>query len=137
MVGDTLSSVAVIGGALVMWRWQWYIVDPILSILICVLILIWSWRLLRDSVLVLMEAAPRHIDIELVRRELVRGVPGIHDVHDIHVWEITSGMYALTAHVRVDDIPVSATMAIRTQTAALLDDRFDITHAILQFECQR
>ncbi|MBI2346217.1 MAG: cation transporter [Deltaproteobacteria bacterium] len=135
MLGDAWSSVGVLAGALLMWRWGWYLVDPLLAVGICCLILVWSWRLIRDAVLVLMEATPPHIDVEHVRAMLVREVPGIADVHDIHAWAITSGLYAMTAHVRVADLPISETMRIRAAAAKLLDDRFDITHAILQFEC--
>lgn len=135
MLGDTFSSVAVIIGGVIMWRWGWYIIDPILSVVICVVILIWSWRLLRDSVLVLMEATPPQIDVDRVRTALLEGIGNVRDVHDIHVWAITTGLYAMTAHVRVADISVSATMQIRAQAAYILDERFDINHTILQFEC--
>ena len=135
MLGDTLSSLAVIGGGVLMWWKGWYIVDPLLSIGICLWILLWSWRLIRDSTLVLMEATPKQIDVDAVRQALVGNITEIQDVHDIHVWTITSGLYAMTAHVRVPDLSVSATMRIRAQAATLLDDRFDINHTILQFEC--
>lgn len=135
MLGDTFSSVAVIVGGIMMWRWGWYIIDPILSVVICVVILIWSWRLLRDSILVLMEATPPQIDVDRVRTALLEGIGNVRDVHDIHVWAITTGLYAMTAHVRVADISVSATMQIRAQAAYILDERFDINHTILQFEC--
>lgn len=135
MLSDTFSSVAVIIGGLVMRRWGWYIIDPLLSVLICVFILIWSWRLLRDSIMVLMEAAPPHIDVAVIRQTLIEQVEEIRDVHDIHVWAITTGLYAITAHVCVVDCTVATTMQIRARAAQLLDDRFDINHTILQFEC--
>lgn len=135
MMGDTISSIAVIVGALVMWKWHLFLVDPLLSVLICVLILIWSWRLVKDSVLVLMEATPKHIDPVLIKATLVNEVEGISDIHDVHVWAITSGLYALTAHIKVQDVQVSTTMHIRHEIERVLDARFDITHTILQFEC--
>lgn len=135
MMGDTVSSVAVILGALVMWKWRIFLVDPVLSILICVLILIWSWRLMKDAVLVLMEATPKQLDPGLIREALVGGVEGISDIHDLHVWAITSGLYAFTAHIKVPDVNVSTTMHIRHEIEHLLDARFGITHTIIQFEC--
>ncbi|MBI4366736.1 MAG: cation transporter [Deltaproteobacteria bacterium] len=135
MLSDTFSSVAVIGGALLMWWKRWYIADPILSVIICLVILVWAWRLLRDAVVVLMEATPAHIDVEAVRQSLLQQVNGVRDVHDVHIWAITSGLYAMTAHVRIDDCSISASMRIRAHAATVLDREYDISHAILQFEC--
>lgn len=135
MLGDTISSVAVIAGGIAMAVWHWYLLDPLLSILICVVILYWAYGLTRDAVRVLMEATPKHIQLDAVTALLKQRLPGVLDVHDLHVWEITSGMYALTAHVRVANCSVAETMALRGQAEQLLDETFRISHTILQFEC--
>lgn len=135
MLGDTLSSVAVILGGIAMALWQWYILDPILSIVICLVILYWAYGLTRDAVRVLMEATPKHVRLETITTTLRREIPELLDVHDLHVWEITSGMYALTAHIRVVDCSVRETMRIRQRAEQVLDEQFQIAHTILQFEC--
>lgn len=135
MLGDTLSSVAVILGGIAMTMWNTYIIDPLLSILLCVIILLWAYGLTRDAIRVLMEATPEHITVDVVAETLQQAIPEIAAVNDLHLWEITNRMYALTAHVHVGNISVAETMRIRQTAEQLLDERFDITHAILQFEC--
>lgn len=135
MLGDSISSVAVIAGGIAMSLWHWYILDPILSVVICLIILVWAYQLSRDAIRVLMEATPPHLSVAEIRTTLLREIPALRDVHDLHVWEITSGMYAMTAHVRVENTDVAATMQLRRRAEQLLDERFDITHVILQFEC--
>ena len=101
MIGDTLSSVAVVAGAVVIHFTGWWQVDPVLSGLIAVMIGIWAFRLLRDSANILLESTPKHLSISQVEEELRAEFPEIENLHDVHVWEITSGMYAMTAHVTV------------------------------------
>src|SRR5690606_2854927 len=95
---DTLGSVGALGaGALILlYGWTW--ADPVASLVIGVLVLYSSWNLLRETVAVLMEGAPGHIDVDEVREALHR-VPGVTSAHDLHVWTITSGMVSLSAHV--------------------------------------
>jgi cobalt-zinc-cadmium efflux system protein len=102
VVGDLLGSVAAIVAALVMLSTGWYLVDPILSAVIGGLILWSSWKLLRESVDVLLEAAPPEMAMADVRDDLT-GVAGVVGVHDMHVWAVTSGFVAISAHVEVDE----------------------------------
>ena len=134
MLGDTLSSVGVVGAGIVMLKWKWYLLDPIVAVVIGIVILIWALSLMRECVAILLESAPKHIDIEQVAAA-VKDVQGVLGIHDIHVWEITTRMYAMSAHVKVGDIKLSETEAILAKICELLNNRFDITHASIQFEC--
>ncbi|MBM4037476.1 MAG: cation transporter [Planctomycetes bacterium] len=135
MIGDTLSSVAVVGGAVLMHFTGWLRVDPILSALIAVLIGIWSVGLLRDSANVLLESTPKHVDIAALVNALRAASPEVRDLHDIHVWEITSAMYAMTAHVTLDAATtVAQAQDVRQRLEACARDQFRIGHTIFQFE---
>ena len=98
---DALGSVgAIVGGALIyFFGWSW--ADPAVSVLIGLLVLYSSWGLLKESVAVLMEGTPGQIDVDAVR-DAIASVPAVRGVHDLHVWSITSGMVALSAHVTVE-----------------------------------
>jgi len=137
MLGDTVSSVGVVGGALLIYATQWLWVDPLLSVGIGALILVWGYRLLRDSCHILLESTPRHIKPEEVAQMILNQVKEVMGIHDIHIWEITSKMYAMTAHVAIDDIRVSESKAILDQINRLVGERFEIGHTNIQFEVTR
>jgi cobalt-zinc-cadmium efflux system protein len=128
---DALGNLGTVAsGALVAFLgWGW--ADPVASVLIGLLVLYSSWALLKESVSVLMEGTPRGLDPDTVRSALV-GVDGVHAVHDLHIWSITSGLVALSAHVDVDD--TRAEREILPELGALLRQRFRIEHATLQLE---
>lgn len=131
VLSDALGSVgAVAAGALIV-AFGWYLADPIASMLIAALIVRASWALLRETVGVLMEGAPPHIDVDEVR-EAIRTAPGVLSVHDLHVWTITSGMVALSCHVQTAETTPTRELLARLQE--LLKARFDIHHATLQIE---
>jgi cobalt-zinc-cadmium efflux system protein len=114
-----------------MLRTGWYLADPLLSAGISLLILWGAWRLLAEAVDVLLEAAPPGLDGERVRAALT-GVDGVADIHDLHVWTVTSGFVALSAHLEVtDEREWQPTLLACT---VLLRDRFGIAHATLQPE---
>ncbi|HET8521879.1 MAG TPA: cation diffusion facilitator family transporter [Thermomicrobiales bacterium] len=131
VVGDFLGSAAAIIAALIMLATGWYLADPILSAAIGALILWSAWRLLHESVLVLLEASPADIDVAAVRAALadLRGVAG---VHDLHIWTVTSGLYALSGHVEITND--REWHDILLDAAHLLRDRFGIAHITLQPE---
>lgn len=136
LMTDTFSSVAVIVGAIVIARTGWTIIDPILSVGICAVILWWAFKLVWESVDILLEATPKDVDM----REVIEGlrqIPGLRDVHHLHVWTITSGMYALSAHLDVDDLHVSETEVLAQKAEEMLRERFSINHTTFQFECRR
>ncbi len=136
MVGDTASSFGVVGGAVIIYFTGWYIIDPLLSVLIGGVILIWVWGLLRDSIRILLESTPKHIKVAEVENEIRGGFKEVLGVHDIHIWEITSKMYAMTGHVEVEgNKKINELTTLRRQIQKLLDKKFDIGHVNIQFEC--
>jgi len=128
---DALGSVGAIVGGLLVWRLGWAWADPAVSVLIGVLVVVSSWNLLRETVGVLMESAPGSVDVDAVR-DALRGVPGVTAVHDLHVWSITSGMVACSAHVSVTDARPNADVLRDLRRA--LRDGFGIAHSTLQLE---
>lgn len=133
MIGDTLSSVAVIIAGLIIYFTNWVVVDPIASVVISIMILIWSAGLIYESVHVLLESVPKGMKVDEVER-LIKSVSGVKDVHDIHIWQITSGMHSLTCHVIVRNMNISEAQGILEQIQATLDKQFHITHANIQLE---
>ena len=97
VLSDMLSSLGVIAAGLIMWTTQWYYADPIFSAGIGLFILPRTWSLLREAVGVLLEGTPSDVNVASVR-EAIAAVPGVTGVHDLHVWSLTSGMNALSAH---------------------------------------
>jgi len=136
MLGDTLSSVAIAVGGLVVWKTGWQWIDPLLSLLIALLIAVWGLRLVRHSCGILLEIAPEGSDPATVREAVVEHFADVHDVHDLHVWEITSGYVCLTAHVVTHDVALSETQALHERIRRLLRERFHIAHVTLQMEAE-
>ncbi|MBW3633644.1 MAG: cation diffusion facilitator family transporter [Chloroflexi bacterium] len=134
VLGDLMGSVATIAAALVIAFTDWYIADPILSVLIGGLVVFGAWSLLRESVDVLLEAAPRGVSVADVRQAM-RAMPGVDGVHDLHVWTVTSGLTALSAHVETASF---ADWEQRMKAlAAMLREKFGIAHVTLQPEPPR
>jgi cobalt-zinc-cadmium efflux system protein len=135
MLGDAAASAAVIAGGIVIALTGWYVVDPLLSVAIAILISFGAWQLVRQTVVILMEGTPRDVDIEGVIRA-IRAVPGVHDVHDLHVWSITRGKNALSCHVVMD-----GTLTVRGSQGVLRDiehrlSHMNIGHVTIQVEDQ-
>jgi cobalt-zinc-cadmium efflux system protein len=135
VLGDTLSSVGVLIGAGVMALTGWFVVDPIISVVISVVIVVGAVRLVRDAVDVLMEAVPAHVDMAQIK-ELLLHVKGVTAVHDLHVWTISSGVYALSAHLVVQDPMVCNNDEILSAVKHDLNDRFGIDHTTIQIESE-
>ncbi len=136
IVGDALSSIGVVIGGVIILYTGWYLIDPILSFLISLVIIYGSWALVKESVNVLLESVPSHINIDSVAAEIAT-VKGVREAYHIHVWTITSGVYALSAHVLIDDQPVSGSRDIITEIRALLSKKFNVLHSTIQLECDR
>jgi cobalt-zinc-cadmium efflux system protein len=101
MMGDAAASAGVIIGGLVIHFTGWYVIDPILSVLIALLIAFGAVSIVRQTINILMEATPKNVNLQKVA-ETIRSVGGTNDVHDLHVWSITSGKNALSCHVTLD-----------------------------------
>ena len=131
VMSDLLGSIGVIVSAVVILLTGWTAADALASAAIAVLILFSSWSMIREAVDILMEAVPRHIDLEALRYALEQ-VPGTSEVHDLHVWTLTTGRYALCAHAVVEDgAPSDRVLGDMTDRLA---ERFDIHHATIQIE---
>jgi cobalt-zinc-cadmium efflux system protein len=131
VLADVASSAGVIVAALVILTTGWEKVDPIVGALVGLLVLASSYGVLRDSVSILLETTPRGIDATAVGRAMA-SAPDVAEVHDLHIWTITSGFPALSAHVLVE--PGADCHAIRRRLEQMLDDRFAIDHTTLQVE---
>ncbi len=131
VVGDMLGSVGAIVAALVMLATGWFLADPILSAGIGLLILWSSWRLLRESVEVLLEATPAQIDAQKVQQAMT-DIDGVIGIHDLHIWTVTSGLVAMSGHIKVTG--QRDWQAVLTETCGLLRERFSIAHVTLQPE---
>jgi len=131
LLGDALGSVAAMAAGLAIWARGWTAADPIASAVIALLVLRSAWSLLRETVDVLLEAAPSHLDVDEVRAALA-AERGVASVHDLHVWTITSGMTSLSCHVHCT--PDADGHALLLRLHELLRVRFGIEHATLQIE---
>jgi cobalt-zinc-cadmium efflux system protein len=130
VVTDTLGSVQAIAAGVVISVFGWNWADPLASVLIGLLVIVSSWGLLKESVGVLMEGVPQHLHLDEVA-EVMAGVPGVTAVHDLHVWTITSGFVALSAHVVVEpECPDDVLWRVR----AAIHNRFGIDHSTIQVE---
>ena len=134
VVSDTLDSLGVIVAGIILLTTGWYYADPLFSVPIGLFILPRTWGLMMQAVNVLLEGTPAHIDLKAVE-EVLRSVPGVAAVHDLHVWTITSGIEALSAHVvlAVDTDPRD-TLRMLERLNARLKDEFGIDHTTIQVE---
>jgi cobalt-zinc-cadmium efflux system protein len=135
VLSDLLGSVAVVVAAVVVLTTGYLRADAIATLLIAALVLPRSFSLLRDAVDVLLEAVPRHVDLDEVRRHLT-DVPGVVDVHDLHAWTITSGMPVLSVHVTVSDecLARRGVGSLLDEFSACVAEHFDVDHATFQIE---
>ncbi|MHB8534283.1 MAG: cation diffusion facilitator family transporter [Sulfuricaulis sp.] len=131
VMGDLLGSVAALIAGAVIYYTGWAPIDPILSLVICALILFSTLRLLRDALHVLMEGVPPHLDLNAVGRSLA-GVADVVSIHDLHIWMLSSGTPALSAHVVLKDM--SPWTKVLDEMRDLLRQRYVIDHVTLQPE---
>jgi cobalt-zinc-cadmium efflux system protein len=133
MLGDTLSTAAVIaGGAAILFTGMTWI-DPVLSILIAGMILWSSIGIVRETLNILLEGTPRNLQLGEVRVAM-ESVAGVLDVHDLHVWSLGSQSHALASHITIAEMPMSECSSILDGINCALRDRFHIHHTTIQFE---
>ena len=131
---DALGSVGAMFAGVAVWRFHATWADPVVSMVIAALIAFSSWRLLRETVDVLMESAPAHINVAAVRQALA-DTPGVTAVHDLHVWTISSGTVALAGHVQVaSTMPPEVKDALLLTVCGTLFERYGIAHSTIQIE---
>jgi cobalt-zinc-cadmium efflux system protein len=133
MAGDTLSTAAVIAGGvgILLTGWNW--IDPVLSLLIAAFIFWSSVGIVRETLNILLEGAPRGVSLEQIHAEM-EAVEGVANVHDLHVWSLGSQSRALACHVTIADIPLSESAVILDRLNLLLREQFQIGHTTIQFE---
>ena len=133
MLGDTLSTAAVItgGAAILYFHVMW--IDPTLSLLIAAMIMWSSFSIVRETLNILLEGTPREVELGRVRTA-ISSVPGVLDVHDLHVWSLGSASHALASHVLIGEMPLSECSSILDAINCALRDSFHITHTTIQFE---
>jgi cobalt-zinc-cadmium efflux system protein len=132
VIGDLLGSLGTVIAAIVLRTTGWLLADPIASVVVTLLVVRSAWRLVRESVDVLLEATPAHISLGAVRSQL-EAIPGIEGVHDLHVWTVASGMVAMSAHAVVQDPDQHQSVLER---AIQTMQRFGIAHVTMQIERQ-
>jgi len=131
VLSDTLGSVGAMAAGFLVWRFGWYWADPAASLAIAGLVLVSAWHLVREAVDVLMEAAPRGLDLDAVRRDLC-ALAGVSSVHDLHVWTLGQGSVALSCHLVVARVVRSEDLL--TDAYSQLGGRHGIDHATIQIE---
>jgi cobalt-zinc-cadmium efflux system protein len=135
VLGDALGSVGVIVGGAIIYFSDWYWVDPAISVFIGLIILAGAWWIIKDAVVIFVEATPAHLDVDDLARA-IRAVPGVKGMHDLHVWSIAPRIHALSCHVVVADLPLSQSTAISDSLKEMLSARFNIAHSTVQLECE-
>lgn len=133
MIGDAVSALGVLVAGIVIALGGSSLADPIVSILIGCLIIWSAWQILLESIDILLETAPKNLDMPALEQAL-RETPEVEGVHDLHVWTIASGMIACSCHIVVAERSVSDGQRIQQTIASMLSDRYGITHSTLQIE---
>ncbi len=134
LLGDALTSVAVIVGAVLIWTFQIYWADSVVTILISIYLFVHTLKLLKESVTILMQMAPAEINLPEIEGRLMK-MDELLNVHHIHVWNLTDKLIHFECHLTLeDDIRVSETAPILNKVRKILHDEFDIEHVTIQFE---
>jgi cobalt-zinc-cadmium efflux system protein len=135
MLGDAVSSVGIIAGAIAIHYTGYAVIDPILSVLIGILIVWTAWDIIQESLNVLLEGLPRGMELNEVTGAM-RRIDGVIDVHDLHIWSLGSSAHALSCHVLIEDMPPSESTAILQRINEVLC-KYEINHTTVQFEHTR
>jgi cobalt-zinc-cadmium efflux system protein len=134
VIGDALSSFAVVAGAIVISLTGYLVIDPVLSALLVVVILVSTYRLMRDSVAILLQFTPKDVDFDAMVKDM-ESVKGVDGVHNVHVWALCSHVNVLDAHVYSCEQEVSRRDKIKDEIKKDLE-KFNIRHSTLEFECE-
>ncbi len=133
MLGDTISTAAVIAGGLAISFSGIEWIDPLLSLLIALMILASSWSIVRETLQILLEGTPRSVDLAEIRRA-VQQIQGVVNVHDLHIWSLTSQSHAMACHVQVEEMHLSESEAVLERINHQIRDHFGIHHTTIQLE---
>jgi cobalt-zinc-cadmium efflux system protein len=130
---DAVVSFGVLVSGIIIALTHWYYADPIVALLISVFIFRAAYEIIAEAIDILLESVPRHIDIDKVRAT-IESLPGVETVHHLHIWELGSGVYALSGHVQVTDKMVSECTDIVQDIAVRLEKDYGIVHPTIQIE---
>jgi len=136
IVGDTISSVGVIAAGIIVSTTGFRLADPIMAIIIGIIILLGAVQLVRESTNILLESVPKNIDTDEVINTL-KNIKGVKEIHDFHLWTITSGIYALSSHVMLDEEQINNAHEIIDLINVELKTKHGITHTTIQIEFER
>ena len=135
VISDTITSVGVvIVGILIIFTGN-YIFDPIISVIISVVILYGSFKLIRESAFILMEATPSGIDLAKLQADMMR-IERVKEVHDLHVWCISSDVLSLSSHILIDTNDATSINEIISRINEMLKTKYNISHSVIQAECE-
>jgi cobalt-zinc-cadmium efflux system protein len=134
VIGDALGSVGAIVAGFVMWLFDWYMADPIISVLVALLILKGACGVIKHTVHILMEGTPITIDQNEVKKAL-ESIEGVIDVHDLHIWTITSGLDSLSCHMLIEDDQDS--QKVLQDAIHIIEEKFKILHTTIQIETSK
>lgn len=134
LLGDTLSSVAVIAGSIAMMLWGWFWIDPLISVLVGAYIIWHTWVIVRETTAILMQAVPPELDVYEIQKCL-NNVNGVAYAHHIHLWQLTDKVLHLEAHIELaDDMRASESTVLLEQLTQMLHADYGVTHVTLQME---
>ena len=134
LIGDSLSSVAVIIGSIFIYFYEVFWLDPLITILIGLYILKHTWKILKQTIDILMQSVPEGLDLSSVRKELEK-IDDIANIHHVHAWNLTDSQVHFECHVDLcDNIHISESELIRKKIIKVLSDQFSIDHFTIQFE---
>lgn len=132
LMGDTLSSVAVILGGIAIWQWKIYWIDPVITVFVGIYIIYHTWAVVKQTVDILMQSTPENINVEDVKNT-VESIFGIADIHHLHIWKLDDKRIHLESHVNLkDNVNMVEMMDIRRKIEHLLKEKFNISHITLQ-----
>lgn len=134
LISDTLSSFAVIIGGILIYYFDVFWIDPLVTILISLYILKETWQILKETIEILMQAAPREIELRLIHQEIEK-LPEVSNAHHIHIWKLTDNLIHFECHIDLEkDQKVSDTTILCQRIEKLLLEKFNINHVTIQFE---
>ncbi len=133
LLGDTVSSMGVIAGSILIYFNKIYWVDPLVTIIIVLYILKESWDIIKQTAHILMQGAPHNIDLNEIEKSLMN-ISEIENIHHTHIWSLSDKEIFFESHINIKDIPVSRTSALTEKIKEILSEKFGITHLTLQYE---
>ena len=136
IIGDALGSLGAIVAGLLMYFYHWYIADPIISVVVALIILRGGWRVIKQSVHILMEGTPSNVDPEKIEESLER-IEGVLNMHDMHIWTITSGVHSFSCHLLIEPTGDSQTILARASSILKNDYRFHFSTIQMEVRSDR